>query len=64
MFLLTLNNLSQFLVVMLATLVVCSTILYCAASINVAKVYLHIMKEYGWPFGNTQCHSLLEYRFR
>ena len=53
MFLLTLSNLSQFLVVMLATLVVCSTILYCAASINVAKVYLHIMKEYGWPFGNT-----------
>ena len=45
------ENLSQFLVVMLATLVVCSTILYCAASINVAKVYLHIMKEYGWPFG-------------
>ena len=43
---------------MVATLVVCSVILYCAASINVFKVYLHIMKEYGWPFGNTQCHSL------
>ena len=37
---------------MVATLVVCSTILYFAASINVFKVYLHIMKEYGWPFGN------------
>jgi len=47
-------SLVQFLVVMLATLVVCSTILYCAASINVAKVYLHIMKEYGWPFAFQQ----------
>ena len=36
---------------MVAPLVVCSVILYCAASINVFKVYLHIMKEYGWPFG-------------
>ena len=42
----------QFLGIMVATLVVCSTILYFAASINVFKVYLHIMKEYGWPFGN------------
>ena len=32
-------------------MVVCSAILYYAASINVFKVYLHIMKEYGWPFG-------------
>ena len=41
----------QFLGIMVATMVVCSAILYCAASINVFKVYLHIMKEYGWPFG-------------
>ena len=32
-------------------MVVCSAILYYAAGINVFKVYLHIMKEYGWPFG-------------
>ena len=41
----------QFLGIMVATMVVCSAILYFAASINVFKVYLHIMKEYGWPFG-------------